>query len=98
MADARPRTMPTHSFAADTAVCGPQRSALTDERFLRAHDAELVSLRVGKDSPGLGAGLPDVDLTSPERKEAVDLLVAVRSAAGEVEMHAVLDCLGVNYG
>jgi hypothetical protein len=31
----------------------------------------------------------------PERKKAVDLLIAVRGAAGEVKMHAVLDHLGI---
>ena len=71
------------------------RCALTDERFLRAHDTELVSLRVGQDSPGLSAGLPDVDPAGPERKKAVNLLIAVRGAAGEVKMQAVLDRLGV---
>jgi hypothetical protein len=44
-----------------------------------------------KDSPGFSAGLPDVDPARPERKEAVDLLIAVRGAAGEVKVHAVLD-------
>jgi len=32
---------------------------------------------------------------APERKEAVNLLMAVRGAAGEVKVHAVLDRLGV---
>jgi hypothetical protein len=31
----------------------------------------------------------------PERKKAVNLLIAVRGAAGEVEVHAVLDRLGI---
>jgi arsenate reductase len=66
---------------------------LADERVLRAYDAELVSLWVGKDGPGLGAGLPDVDPACPEFEKAVDLLIAVRGAAGEVKMHAVLDYL-----
>src|ERR1700722_10196404 len=69
-----------------------------DERFLRAHYAELVSLRVGQDGPRLGAGLPDVDPAGSESEEAVDLVVAVRGAAGEVEVHAVLDRLGVGDG
>jgi len=56
--------------------------ALTDERFLRAHYAKLVSLRIGKDSPGLSAGLPDVDSARPERKKAVNFLIAVHGAAG----------------
>ena len=30
-----------------------------------------------------------------ERQEAVNLLIAVRGAAGEVKMHAVLDRLGI---
>jgi len=47
------------------------------------HDAELVSLRVGKDSPRLSAGLPDVDPARPERNKAVNLLIAVRGAADE---------------
>ena len=55
---------------------------LTDECFLRAHYAELVSLRVGQNGPGLGAGLTDVHPARPERKKAVDLLVAVGGAAG----------------
>jgi hypothetical protein len=56
---------------------------------------ELVSLRVGQDSPGFSAGLADVDPARPERKKAVDLLITVRGAAGEVKMHAVLDRLGL---
>src|SRR5690349_3653616 len=36
--------------------------------------------------------------TRPERDEAVDLLVAVRGAAGQVEMHAVLDRLRIGDG
>src|SRR5262249_11566983 len=83
-------------------VSGPAarvvRLASTDERFLRAHDAELVSLGVGQDRPGLGAGLPDVGPARPEREQAVDLLVAVGGAAGEVKMHAVLDRLGIGHG
>ena len=51
--------------------------------------------RVGQDSPGLSAGLPDVGPARPERKEAVDLVIVVRGAAGEVKMYAVLDRLGV---
>jgi hypothetical protein len=70
-------------------------SGLTDERFLRAHYAELVSLRVGKDRPGLAARLPDVHPACPEREQAVNLLIAVCGAAGEVKVHAVLDGLGI---
>ena len=69
-----------------------------DERFLRAHYAELVSLRIGQHSPGLSAGLPHVDPARPEREKAVDLLVAVRGGAGEVKMYAVLDRLGIGDG
>src|SRR6266568_5412281 len=69
--------------------------ALTGERFLRAHYAELVSLRVGQDSPGLSAGLPDVGPARPECKKAINLLITVRGAAGEVEVHAVLNGLGI---
>jgi hypothetical protein len=39
-------------------------------------------------------GLPDVDSARPERQQAVNLLIAVRGAAGEVEMHAFLTVLG----
>ena len=66
-----------------------------DESFLRAHYAELVSLRIGKDGPGLSAGLPDVDSARSERKKAVNFLIAVHGAAGEVKMHEVLDRLGI---
>jgi hypothetical protein len=52
------------------------------------------SLRVGKDGPGFSAGLADADSARPERKETVDLLIAVRGAAGKVKMHAVLERLG----
>ena len=58
-------------------------------------DAELVSLRIGQDSLGLSVGLADVDPARPEREKAVDLLIAVRGAASEVEMRAVLDRLGI---
>jgi hypothetical protein len=58
-------------------------------------DAELVSLRIGKDNPGLSAGLADADPARPERNKAANLLIAVRGAAGEVKMHPVLDRLGV---
>jgi hypothetical protein len=81
---------PVASPAANGLLC----PALTGERFFRADDAELVSLGVGQDSPGLGAGLPDVDPARPERKQAVNLLIAVRSAGREVKMHTVLDRLG----
>ena len=50
---------------------------------------------IGQDSPGLGAALADVDPARPERKKAVNLLIAVRGAAGQVKMHAVLDRLGI---
>ena len=40
-------------------------------------------------------GLSDVDPARPERKKAVNLLIAVRGAAGEVKMHPVLDRLGI---
>src|SRR5215813_1229075 len=90
------------ALARRSLVSGPAarvvRLASTDERFLRAHDAELVSLGVGQDRPGLGAGLPDVGPARPEREQAVDLLVAVGGAAGEVKMHAVLDRLGIGHG
>ena len=49
--------------------------------MLRAHYAELVSLRVGQDRPGLSAGLPDVDPARPERHKTVNLLVTIRGAA-----------------
>ena len=60
-----------------------------------AHHAELVSLGVGQDSPGLSAGLPYIDPARPEREKPVDLPVAVRGAAGEVKMYTVLDRLGI---
>src|SRR5208282_1783035 len=86
----------TSASAADRVCRGPSAPrALTDECFLRAHHAELVSLGVGQDSPGFSAGLPDVGAARSEREEAVNLLIAVRGAAGEVKMHAVLDRLGV---
>ena len=47
--------------------------------------------RAGKDSPGFSAGLADVDPARPERKKAVNLLIAVRGAAGEVQMQCHLD-------
>jgi hypothetical protein len=34
-------------------------------------------------------------LRAPERKQAVNLLIAIRGAAGEVKMYAVLDRLGI---
>src|SRR5437016_2646956 len=76
-------------------ACAPQYPALAGERFFRAHYAELVSLRVGQDGPGFSAGLPDVDPARPQRKKAINLLIAVRSAAGEVKVHTVLDSLGL---
>jgi hypothetical protein len=42
------------------------------------------------------AGLtPPRDPARPERQQAVNLLIAVRGAAGEVKMHSVLDRLGI---
>jgi hypothetical protein len=76
-------------------VCGARRSVLTDERLLRAHDAELVYLKIGQDGTGFSAGLPDVGPARPEGKKAVDLLLAVGGAAGQVELHAVLDHLAI---
>jgi hypothetical protein len=61
--------------------------------LLRANHAELVSLRIGEDRPGLCAGLPDVDPARPEREKALNLLVAVLRTAGEVKVHTVFDCL-----
>src|SRR5215471_9150953 len=72
--------------------------ALTDERFLRAHHTELVTLGVGKDSPGLSAGLSDVHPPCPELEKAVNLLIAIGGAAGEVDVHAILDRLGIGNG
>src|SRR5215470_14978903 len=72
---------------------GGPAPALAGKRFLRAHNAELVSLWVGKDSPGLGARLADVRAARPQRKEAFYLPVAVRGGAGQIEVHAVLDNL-----
>jgi hypothetical protein len=65
-------------------IAGPQCSALTGERLFRAHDAELVP----------SGSAPDVDPARPERKQAVNLLIAVRSAGSEVKMSTVLDLLG----
>jgi hypothetical protein len=80
-----------YSHAADRCVCSARRSALTDERLLRAHDAELVSLRIGLDGPGFSAGLPMSARRAPRGKKAVDLLLAVGGAAGQAGLHAVLD-------
>ena len=76
----------------------PRCPALTDERFLQPHDAELVSLRVGENGPGLGAGLPDVDRARPERQKTVNLLITIRGAAGEVEVHTVLNRFWIGDG
>ena len=45
--------------------------------------------------PGLSAGLADAGPARPERKKAANLLIAARGAAGEVEVDAVLDRLGI---
>src|SRR5262249_49504993 len=74
--------------------CAPG-SAVTDERLLRAHGAELVYLRIGQDGPGFSAGLPAVGPVRPEGKKAVDLLLAVGGAAGQAEPHAVLDHVAI---
>jgi hypothetical protein len=50
----------TSASAADSACLRFLGLALPDERLLRAHHAELVSLGVSKDGQGLSAGLPDV--------------------------------------
>jgi hypothetical protein len=55
--------------------------------------AELVSLGIGQYSPGLCAGLTDVDPACPQRDKPLNLLVAVLGAAGQIEVHAVLDRL-----
>src|SRR5262249_37829082 len=64
---------PVHNGSPGAAARGGDRRrpdpALPGELFLRAHDTELVSLRVGQNGPGLSAGLPDVDLACPERKQ-----------------------------
>ena len=49
------------------------------------------SARTVQDS---GASLPNVHPARSECKKAVNLLIAVRGAAGEVGFHAVLDRLG----
>src|ERR1700727_3164923 len=58
-----------------------------------AYHAELLPFGVGQHRPGLRAGLPDVNPARPQRKQALNLLIAVLRAAGEVEGHAVLDRL-----
>src|SRR5262249_57308788 len=68
------------TFLPRTGCAARSGSALTGERLLRAHHAELVSLRVGQDGPGLSAGLPDVNPAGPECKKAVNLLVTILSA------------------
>src|SRR5450759_5943938 len=70
---------------------------LGGERLLRAYHAEFVALRVGQDHPGLSAGLPDVDPARPEREKALNLVVAILSAAGEVDVNAVLDGLRIGH-
>ena len=66
------------------------------EQQTRRHISRALQCSwIGQDSPGLSAGLPDVDPARPERKKAVNLLIAIRGAAGEVKMHAVLDRLGI---
>src|SRR5262249_34896965 len=43
-------------------------SYLSNERFLRAQDAELVPLGVGEHGPRLRAALPDIDPACAERE------------------------------
>src|SRR5579862_5382668 len=76
-------------------ACGSRYCSLADERFLRAHYTELITLRVGKDSPGLLAGLPDIYPARPQREKALNLPVSIGGAAREVKVHAVLDFLGI---
>jgi hypothetical protein len=85
----------TSACAACRIHCGSRWCVLTDECFLRAHNTELITFGVGEDSPGLGAGLSDVYPARPERKKTVNLLIAIGGVAGEVNMHAILDRLGV---
>jgi len=66
--------------------------------LLRPYHAELVSLRVGQDRPGLSAGLPDVGAARAEREKTVNLLITVSGAAGQVEVHTVLDRFGIGDG
>jgi hypothetical protein len=65
-----------------------------DERFLRAHHTELVTLRVGKDSPGLSAGLSDVYPARPQREKAANLLLAIGGAAVRSRCTRFLTVLG----
>jgi hypothetical protein len=48
-----------------------------------------------KDRPGFFSALPDVDPARPERQQAVNLLIAIGGAGGDVQVHAVLDGLGI---
>jgi len=89
------RLMAAGSCRGQGSVYGFRCCALADERFLGAHYAELVIFRVGKDSPGFSAGLSDVYPARPEREKAVNLLIAIGGAGGEVKMHAILDSLGI---
>jgi hypothetical protein len=50
----------------------------SNERFLRAQDAELVALGVGEHGPRLRAALPDIDPACAERENPFDLGVAAR--------------------
>jgi hypothetical protein len=76
-ASASGRTVPT------VTVSRPQVSS-PDERLLRADHAELVTLRVSQHNPGLCAGLPDIDPARSERQKALDLLVTILGAGGQV--------------
>src|SRR5215472_11281732 len=71
------------------------RSRLADERFLGAYHAELVAFGVGQHSPGLRAGLPDVDVPGAELEQPLDLPIAILGRGGDVEMHAVLEGLAI---
>ena len=76
-------------------ICLYQYGALPGECFLGAYHAELVSLGIGQDRPGLCASLPDVDPARPQRDKPLNFLVAVLRTAGQIEVHAVLDRLRI---
>ena len=87
---------PTSAHAADKGF-GPAVLGAEPHRLGFPSGARrILFLRARKDSPGFSAGLPNTRTpAAPERKDAVGLLIAVRGAAGEVKMHAVLRRLGI---
>ncbi len=80
----------THYFVGKPRRAARQlRGVLVDEGPLGTYHAGLVALGVGKNGPGLGAGLPDVHPPGTKRRDALDLGLLLAGGPADFKVSAV---------